>query len=175
MLHYMSWTVYRHITPDGKIYVGCTGKKPEKRWKNGHGYHKNKLFNKAIEDWGWENIKHEILDTDLDEFTAKCLEEYYIFSFRTFVGFSDCNGYNMTLGGDGQVGVKPWSNGVHLSEETRRKKSEAMKGKTPWNKGKKFGPLSEQQKLKLSASLIGKPSPIKGKHLVIIDGKRHYE
>ena len=190
-----TFTVYRHITPDGKIYVGCTGQKPEDRWQNGRGY-KNTLFGKAIEDFGWDNIKHEILDTNLDEFEAKCLEEYYIFSFRTFVGFSDCNGYNMTLGGDGSVGFPSPMKGKKHTEESKNKISESTKGK---NLGK---PHTEEHKRKISASLIGnknnygkhpseetrrkrsesmkgknlgKPSPIKGRHRVNIDGKIHYE
>lgn len=34
----MSWTVYMHKSPSGKIYIGITGRKPEKRWDNGNGY-----------------------------------------------------------------------------------------------------------------------------------------
>ena len=158
------WTVYCHKTPSGKRYIGITSKKPEERWKNGNGYKKfNKIFYKAIEKYGWDNIKHEILDTNLDEFEAKCLEEYYIFSYRTFVGFKDCKGYNCTLGGEGTVGWKPseehkikirevnkcnqYYKGKHHSEETREKMSESHKCNN-WNKGK---------------------------HLVMVDGKRHYE
>ena len=147
MLTYMSWTVYRHITPSGKSYIGITSQKPEKRWSNGIGYDKDTPFGKAIEKYKWENIKHEILDTNIDEFEAKCLEEYYIFSFRTFVCFSDCNGYNCTLGGDGQVGREPWNKGQtgvqvawnkgkHQTEETKEKISESKKGQIPVNKGK---------------------------------------
>lgn len=176
------WTVYRHITPDGKIYVGCTSKKPERRWNNGNHYRKNTPFGKAIEKYKWENIKHEILDTDLDEFTAKCLEEYYIFSYRTYIGFSDCNGYNCTLGGDGTVGHHhtpwnkgktgvqvAWNKGISPSKETRHKQSEANKGKTPWNKGKNTSGMKgkhhkEEAKEKISESLKGKPSWSKGKH-----------
>ena len=177
MLYYMSWTVYRHITPDGKIYVGCTGKKTEKRWNKGLGYNKNTPFGKAIEYFGWDNIKHEILDTDLDEFEAKCLEEYYIFSLRTFVGFSDCNGYNCTLGGDGAIGRPAWNKDKHMTEEFKSKISASLIGNQR-GKGKHH---SEEHKRKISEFMKGnqyrkgKTSPIKGKHRVIIDGKIHYE
>ena len=171
------WTVYCHNTPSGKRYIGITSQKPEKRWHNGRGY-KNTLFGRAIEKYGWENIKHEILDTELDEFTAKCLEEYYIFSYQTYIGFKDdCKGYNLTIGGDGQVGFKHTEEtkrklseshkgktshkGYKNSEETRKKISESNKGQTPWNKGI---PHTEESKMKMSESHKGKTSGMKGKH-----------
>lgn len=183
----MSWTVYRHITPSGKSYIGITSKKPEDRWQNGLRYTSG-VFKKAIKKYGWDNIKHEILDTNLTEYEAKCLEEYYIFSYRTYVGFSDCNGYNCTLGGDGQVGfkfdestIKRMSEakkgkpsprkGVTLDDETKKKIGEANKGHIPPNKGKHS---SEETCRRISAAKKGKPSNIKGRHLVMIDGKRHY-
>ena len=153
MLNCMSWTVYEHITPSGKRYIGITSKKPEDRWRNGEGYSKDTPFGKAIEKYTWENIQHNIVSTDLTEKEAKWLENYLICYYWTFVGFSDCKGYNCTLGGDGQVGRKhteeekmkisasnkgkPGPNkGKHPSEETRRKQSEANKGQIPWIKGK---------------------------------------
>ena len=201
----MNWTVYRHIAPNGKSYIGITSKKPRKRWLNGKGYNPKFPFGKAIEKYGWENIKHELLDTNLTEYEAKCLEEYYIFSYRTYVGFSDCNGYNCTLGGEGSLGYiaseearkkisesnkgrTVWNKGKkgkqHHSEETKIKMSEAHKGQIAWNKGKqshnKGKHLSEEQKNKISASLKGKnkgrPCPTKGKHRVYHeDGTFHME
>ena len=200
MLYCMSWTVYRHITPDGKSYIGITSKKPEKRWKDGRGYRKNTPFGKAIEKYKWENIQHNIVSTDLTEKEAKWLENYLICYYWTFVGFNDCKGYNCTLGGEGSLGYiaseearkkisesnkgrTVWNKGKkgkqHHSEETKIKMSEAHKGQIAWNKGKsshnKGKHLSEEQKKKISASLKGQPSPTKGKHLFMIDGKRHYE
>ena len=39
-----------------------------------------------------------------------------------------------------------------LSEETKQKISQSLKGITPWNKGKKTGPLPESTRKKMSAS-----------------------
>ena len=160
----MSWTVYEHITPSGKRYIGITSRKnPNKRWKNGRGYEKGTAFRGAIDKYGWNDIQHNILLDDLTEKEAKWLENYLICYYWTFVGFKDSKGYNMTLGGDGSLGYVP-------TEEARKKISELNKGKTPWNKDKKCGPLSEQQKQKMSESHKGKtpwnkgkPSPNKGK------------
>ena len=160
----MSWTVYRHITPSGKSYIGITSKKPEERWRNGRGYIKDTPFGKAIEKYGWNDIKHNILFDDLTEKEAKWLENYLICYYRTFVGFNDCKGYNMTLGGEGCVGFKQSeehkrkigeaNKGRHFSEETRRRMSESRKGKTPGNKGI---PRDEETKRKIRESLKGIP------------------
>lgn len=179
------WTVYRHITPDGKSYIGKTSQRPKKRWKNGKGY-KGTLFSGAIQKFGWDKIEHEILDTNLDEFEAKCLEEYYILSYRTFIGFSDCNGYNMSLG-EGTTGWQPTNEtrekisesnkgktqhkGFHHSEETKKRISESHKGKTNSPETRKR--ISEG--LKGNQCHKGITAYNKGKHRVIIDGKIHYE
>ena len=161
MLNYMSWTVYEHITPSGKRYIGITSKKPEKRWRNGEGYHKDKPFGCAIEKYGWENIQHNIVSTDLTEKEAKWLENYLICYYRTFVGFKDdCKGYNCTLGGDGTVGITSSWKGKHHTDETKRKQSEAHKGEKNPQYGKH---PTEETILKRRASLKGKTSWNKGK------------
>jgi len=55
---------------------------------------------------------------------------------------------NLTDGGEGQSGFK-------FSEESKKKMSEIRKGK-------KLKPLSDESKLKISISKIGKPSKLKG-------------
>lgn len=57
----------------------------------------------------------------------------------------------------------------HQSEETRRKISEANKGKSSWSKGKKFSEehcrkISEALKWKMTDSLKGIHNPFYGKH-----------
>lgn len=59
--------------------------------------------------------------------------------------------------GDGS----PWLNvnrgsGPEQTEGVKRKIGEAMKGKTPWNAGKKTGPPSEETKRKMSKSQKGR-------------------
>ena len=174
-----TWTVYRHITPNGKSYIGITSRENlNQRWSNGRGY-KDTPFGEAIEKYKWENIKHEILDTNLTEDEAKRLEREYIEKYRTFIRFIDCKGYNCTLGGDGTVG---WEH----SEETKRKQSEALKGRqfseetlhrmSEAQKGKKLGTqLSEETKHKISEAHKGKPSPYKGKHPSEETKRKHSE
>ena len=40
----MNYTVYKHISPSGKIYVGITKQKPEYRWNNGKIIEKTKYY-----------------------------------------------------------------------------------------------------------------------------------
>ena len=50
------YTVYKHITPSGKVYIGITSIKPDKRWNRGKGYKDNIYFSNAINKYGWDNI-----------------------------------------------------------------------------------------------------------------------
>lgn len=47
------YTVYMHISPSGKRYVGITRQRPVARWKNGRGYINNEYFYRAIKKYGW--------------------------------------------------------------------------------------------------------------------------
>ena len=58
-----------------------------------------------------------IYECPFTSFTRKCMEPFYIELYDSFK-----NGYNNSLGGEG-------SPGRALSEETKRKMSEAHKGK----------------------------------------------
>ena len=116
--------VYEHLFPNGKRYIGITSKKPNARWENGSGYDNNKQYvmANAIKKYGWENIQHNILYTNLTEEEAKEKEIELIKKFNTYIHSENSMGYNMTLGGEGRLGAIP-------SEETRKKMSKAKKGK----------------------------------------------
>lgn len=40
--------VYKHTSPNGKIYIGITSQVPNHRWRNGNGYKTNPYFTRAI-------------------------------------------------------------------------------------------------------------------------------
>lgn len=73
-----NWTVYKHILPDGKVYVGITSLPPDERWREGLGYEHQTKFFKQIVKFGWDNIKHEILASGLDEKQAREMEKEMI-------------------------------------------------------------------------------------------------
>lgn len=141
------WSLYRHITPSGKVYIGITSQKPEHRWNNGKGYLNSRRtkFKSSIIKYGWDNIKHEVLFTNLDENTAKRLEVELIRHYKG-LGVS----LNHTDGGEGVRGIIPWNKGIKLPYE----KSNKLRGRR----------LSEEHKRKLSISHKGKVSR-KGFHL----------
>jgi hypothetical protein len=61
---------------------------------------------------------------------------------------------NRTNGGEGPSGIIPWNKGKPRSEETKRKISEANKGKNNFNYGKT---VSEETRKKMSEAKKGKP------------------
>ena len=127
-----NYVLYLHIAPSGKKYFGITGQKPKERWRNGQGYRTNQYFWRAIEKYGWNNIRHIILADDLTKDDACLFEQILIALYDTT---NHNNGYNNSLGGE---------HGRH-SEESKRKISEAKKGKQ----------LSEEHKQKISESHKG--------------------
>ena len=99
-----NYYIYKHITPDNKIYIGITKHDPESRWKDGKGYI-GQWFYKAIDQFGWNNISHEILNTGLSELDAYRLETVYIRNI--FHSYIPSIGYNDTLGGIYRVRCHP--------------------------------------------------------------------
>ena len=89
------YCVYEHVFPNGKRYIGITcSQPPEKRWNGGRGYKAQTKVRKAIDEFGWENVSHNILVEGLDMANAEKLEKYLIASLGT-IG----DGYNATAGG----------------------------------------------------------------------------
>ena len=143
-------SVYKHTTPNGKVYIGITSKPVELRWLNGRGYRRNAHFWNAIKKYGWENIMHEVLETGLTRSEAATAEKAYIRQFRSN---EQERGYNMTDGGE---------KGATHNAESRRKQSEAHKGNS-YNKGV---PFTEERKAHLRehhADVRGEKNPNFGK------------
>ena len=162
----MGFSVYLHIAPNGKKYVGITSRCVDKRWQNGNGY-KSQIFYRAIKKYGWDNIEHIVLFENLTKDEAEEKEKELINKYNSN---NPKFGYNRNEGGLGNKGST-------ISEETRKKISVAQKkrfereeereklrsyakGRTPWNKGLK---TNEDVRKKLSEAHKGKSTWIKGK------------
>ena len=92
--------IYKYTSPSGKVYIGQTTSSLEKRaGKDGIKYRGNRkgLFWKAIQKYGFENMKPEILHVeeskDHESLVSKLniLEKKYIMMYN-----SNVDGYNLT-------------------------------------------------------------------------------
>lgn len=138
----------------GKSYIGATVTKLNERWnrhtsdamteKDGQAIHA------AIRKYGVENFTIEIIEEHPDDkYVFEVLEPKYIQEYKTYGN----DGYNMTLGGDGWLGMKHSQEtkdkiskahkGRKHTDEARKNMSEAHKGKVPWNKGKECPQISK--------------------------------
>jgi len=117
--------LYLHSFPNNKFYVGITSQDKHARWKGGHGYMNQPLVWNAIQKYGWNNIKHEIILESNDENLIKneeyrLITEVYKSNQREF-------GYNIENGGTRNC----------MTNEIKEKISKA-------NKNRKWGTLEER-------------------------------
>lgn len=120
----VKYTVYIHISPSNKYYVGITGQKNlNQRWKNGKGYEKNLYFSRAIEKYGWDNFEHFIFAEHLTKDEACDMEKFLIKKLNS----NDYRyGYNICSGGEGATGLFGEKNpnfGNRWSEEKKKQMS----------------------------------------------------
>lgn len=121
------YTIYEHVSPSGKRYIGQTCQPVNRRWRNGNGYVRNKYFYRAIEKYGWNSFEHNVICkcNSLDE--ANNIEAKLIARYKTN---DPAYGYNISGGNDGSERV---------SERTRKLMSEIRKGKFAGQKNPNFG------------------------------------
>lgn len=139
-----NYIVYRHVVPNGKMYVGITSQPLNHRWKGGYGYIRQPFFYNAIKKYGWDNIKHEVLLNNLTQEHASLAEEIFI-SYWDLTNRD--KGYNLDGGG---------FSGYKISEDTRHKRSLSMIGKNAGCLNGMYGKhLTEEQKEKISKANTG--------------------
>ena len=159
-----------------KVYIGFTS-----RWPNrisGHDYDRrynksdNKAFYNAIKKYGWDNFVWEAIYQSKDyEHTLKVMESHFINEYRSWVGFENSNGYNITKGGEGATGYKrtPELIESHRKQMTGRKQTREHIEKrmtklrdgshVSWSRGKTkdTDPILAEVSKKISEKLTGKP------------------
>lgn len=113
------YSIYKLVnTQTGKTYIGFT-QNFQKRMREHlvDSKRKNTLLYKAIRKNGWDNFHKEIIYQSLDlNYCKNVMENYFINEHDSYN-----NGYNLTLGGEGNTGPH--------SETSRIKMSKAKKGK----------------------------------------------
>ena len=173
------YTVYMHVFPNNKKYIGMTKVKPQYRWGSNGRYHHNVYMMNAIKKYKWENVKHIILYTNLTKEEAEQKEieliAFYKSNQREY-------GYNIQNGGNvhcvseetkrkisnSTKGEKHFMYGTHRSKETKNKISKSTKGREGYWKGKH---RTEETKIKISNALKGKKAHNALKVLCVETGK----
>lgn len=155
--------VYCLTSPSGKKYVGIAmgrgGFKERFRTYRNYQCKQQKHLYAALKFHGAENFKYEVVLETYDIDNAKRSEKYLIDVWN----LQDREiGYNITSGGDGRVGAKHSQEtkdkirlsklGIKASEETKMKRSNSMKGKNTWAKGRI---MSKEEKVSRSESMKG--------------------
>ena len=187
--------IYRNLL-NNKVYVGKTAFSLRKR-HNEHlamaRYRDKNYFHNALRKHGEKSFERCVVSYASSPEELDKMEAYFI---RRYRANEPGHGYNLTLGGDGCIpnetvraklraarkGKPSPSKGKKWSAESRRRKSESLKGKPPANIAS--GPLSAGHKRNISKGLKGKAKPAGfgdkirqsrlGTKLVIVNGKRRF-
>ena len=129
---------------NGNIYIGKATNIKSRENSHFSNLNRNKHHNQHLQNaynkYGKENFKFEIIQECARKDLIN-LEIYWIDYYQSFT-----NGYNMTKGGDGTLGLP-------CSEDAKRKMSEKQKGEKAYNYRRIF---SDETKEKISNSLKGR-------------------
>ena len=152
------YIIYRHITPDGKSYIGCTSNTIRERWDQ--GYQHNPSFLAAYHQYGWHGMQHETLAVTSEESEAYRIEEEMIQKYQSD---NPLYGYNISKGG------KATYAGLKHTKETKDKIRKANTGAI----------FTEEHRKNLSKSLkgnmVGEKNPMYGKPKSAITIQRQYD
>lgn len=150
------YTVYQHIFPNNKVYIGMTSQELKMRWKNGNAYRRQIYLFRAIKKYGWNNIEHKILLTNLSKEEAESEEIRLISKYKSN---KKQYGYNIENGGScatthsliTRKKISKKLKGRKLSETTKNKMRKRMIG-NKYNLGRKM-PKEHLEKLNLINSV----------------------
>jgi group I intron endonuclease len=146
---------------NGKVYIGH-----DSHWPNRMSVHKCNVFKskkdfyfyRALRKYGFNNFEWEVIYQSKDvEHCLRYMETYFIKEYNAYINFENCNGYNMTLGGEGTIGYKH-------TEETKAKlrvpQSESHRNKLA--KIRKGRILSSEWKENIGKAFRGEKHPLYG-------------
>lgn len=125
--------IYLYRWEDGCIYIGkCSNSNKRHRYGQIYAYKNSPLVYRKMNKYS--DFTKEILeDNILSLEKANLKENYYIEKYNSY-HYKNPLGLNLTLGGEGTLGVIPWNKNKHYTtkpckEETKKKISNATKGR----------------------------------------------
>lgn len=179
------YSIYEHISPSGKVYVGQTSNL-NIRWQgNGNRYlNKNKkglfvqpYFAHALLKYGWDNFEHRIILENIPKSEANYAEKYLIKWYKLHN-----MSYNCTDGGEGACGIKRT-----MSLEMRKHMSEIMRAFHPLKgthrtekqkqaaREKMLGrKASKEARFNMRMAHLGKSNPHRCKEVYAFDKQSKY-
>lgn len=140
---------------NGKGYIGYDSSWPKRKyiheWES-RTRSKGVIFHQAIKKYGPGGFRWEVLYESNDvEFMLNIMETYFIRLYETH--HSVGKGYNMSYGGEGQIGFR------HSAQTI-----EVFKKRVPWNKGIQTGSQLKEHSQKAADARKGKlRGPYKGR------------
>jgi group I intron endonuclease len=153
-----------------KSYIGQTVK-PLAARRSRHMYDAFKrsranrqCFANALRKYGDDEFTWKIIEGCDSKEEMNLAEEWYIRYYRTYIGFSNCNGYNLTLGGEGPTGYKHKRKArIKISEAGKGSKRRVGKWHTEGAKkrisvaktGKKLPPFTKIHSERMSKAIKG--------------------
>ncbi len=158
--------IYKYTSPSGKHYIGKTiNPKARKREHLCNSKVLKTKFYSAVRKYGLESFEYEVLfESPLLPIVELNLllnekEKHFIQMFDSFN-----NGYNLTLGGDGQIGFKHSEKTKALYRQQRKSYSQETLNKMSIVAKNKV--LSDETKEKIRLGNIGKGMTEANKQLV---------
>jgi len=140
---------------NGKVYIGFAKNVNNRKHRHKHfaltkGV--SNYFYTVIRKYGWNNFQWEIIYQSKDRLhTLNVMENFFIVEYKTYIGYKDCRGYNMTLGGDGSLGnnnPKTQSHKDAISKSlSGKKKSVEHIGLAAFNRSKEYMMLNPQNEV----------------------------
>lgn len=186
-INFMQYYVYIHTFPNKKVYIGITYQNPNRRWRNnGKGYQKQNYVYNAIKKYGWENIKHEILYTNLTKQEAEQKEIELIAKYKSNnanYGYNIANGGNCngTMNESTKALIKEKLKGNKNAKGSVRSKEqiEFIKNMNKGNKNMLGKHHSKETKEKMRMAKLGKKMPLetkikKGRPVIMLDKDLKY-
>lgn len=147
------WVIYKMVNPTGSIYIGKTSNFTKRMSHYRNLSLKQPKLLASLKKYGYGAHNVSVVET----FNGNCnyadgKEMFWIRSYMSnFIKWPECNGLNLTNGGQGTIGYK-------ATDELRKRLSDSHKGLPSGRKGVK---MSEEDRIKMKERYKNNPSLVR--------------